>query len=101
MGGISVKGTAFNSIFWFLLTQGREQICFVLLGDKCAKAKREYRLSLRNYRFILQNVMLSCANAIIMQKQGQVYYDGSPTLSVQSLCEIWVTFCVMQYHHCF
>jgi len=84
-----------KSLLFAILYNTREQLCFLLMGDHIAKAKRDYSLSWGNYKYALQTLIIFSANNALMQFQGFLYWEPL-TFSMKTFVDVFVPFYILQ-----
>jgi len=84
-----------KSLLFAMLYNMREQLYFWLMGDRIAKAKRDYSLTWDNYKYALQTLFIFSANSALMQFQGFLYWEPL-TFSVKTFMDVLVPFYILQ-----
>eukprot|EP00494_Astrolonche_serrata_P006710 UN06735 len=85
----------FGTLYRISIILLRTQFYFWFLGDKIAKVKRDYRMTWKNWYYVVQTVIFGwIVSSIQLYTSGRYYWKLSHTW--QDLFEIYGYFCLLQ-----
>lgn len=84
-----------KAILFAILYSLREQLYFLIMGNKIARAKREFSLTWENYKYALQTLVIFSANNALMQYQGFLYWKPL-AFSMNTFNDVLVPFYILQ-----